>query len=102
MADDDIKSRDIKSRFAGKSARRTILRLVIFSIVVGAAFSFVGLSPREFWRGIFHTAKSLVLSLGENVTEILGTLGAYLFIGAAIVVPIWLIARLLSSRKSRR
>jgi uncharacterized protein DUF6460 len=97
MTDDDI-----KSRIVGKSARRTILRLVIFSIVVGAAFSFVGLSPQEFWRGIFHTSKNIVLSLGENISEIFGTLGAYLFIGAAIVVPIWLIARLLSSRKQRR
>ncbi len=83
---------DIKSRIAAKSTRRTILRLVIFSTLVGAAFSFVGLSPREFWRGIFHTAKNIILSLGENVSEILGTLGAYLFIGAAIVVPIWIAA----------
>ncbi len=102
MADDDTKSRGIKSRIVGKSGRRTIVRLVVFSIIVGAAFSFVGLSPQEFWRGIFHTSKDILLSLGENVSEVLGTLGAYLLIGAAIVVPIWLIARLLSSRKQRR
>ncbi len=97
MADDDI-----KSRIVGKGARRTILRLVVFSILVGAAFSFIGLSPREFWRGIFHTSQNIILSLGENVSEVVGTLGAYLLIGAAIVVPIWLVARLLSSRKQRR
>jgi len=99
MADNDVKSHDIKTRIVGKSAGRTILRLVIASIIVGAIFSFIGVGPREFWRGIFETAQRLVHSLGESIGEIALTLGTYLLIGAAIVVPIWLVTKLLSSRK---
>ncbi len=94
MADNDL-----KSRIVGKSTGRTILRLVIASIIVGAIFSFVGVRPEEFWRGIFTTARRLIHSLGESAAEIAMTLGTYLLIGAAIVIPIWLISRLLSSRK---
>ncbi len=78
---------------------RTVLQLVIASIVVGAIFSFVGISPVEFWHGIFDTFRGLIANLGESFTEITTTLAAYLLIGAAIVIPIWLISRLLSSRK---
>jgi ABC-type multidrug transport system permease subunit len=78
---------------------RTILQLIIASIIVGAIFSFVGLSPQEFWRGIFHTFQNLITTLGDSLSEIVGTLAAYLLIGAAIVIPIWLIRRVFSSRK---
>ncbi len=93
MSDNDLKSR--LSRGGGK----TILQLVIASIVVGALFSFLGIGPRDFWRGVFRNVKNIVASLGENLNEIALTLGTYFLIGAAIVIPIWLIARLLSSRK---
>lgn len=91
--------RNLKTRILGESAGRTILYLVIASIIVGAVFSFFSLSPREFWRGIFSGLRALIGSIGDNVSEVITTLGAYLLIGAAIVVPIWLIARLLSGRK---
>jgi len=94
MADEDLRTRMGRSVGA-----RTILQLVIASIIVGAIFSFVGVSPREFWRGIFDTLQGLISSLGESFSEIALTLGTYLLIGAAIVIPIWLISRLLSSRK---
>lgn len=90
---------DLKTRIGKTVSGRTILQLVIASIIVGAIFSFVGIGPREFWRGIFDTASGLVSALGDNISEIALTLGTYLLIGAAIVVPIWLISRVLSSRK---
>ncbi len=59
----------------------------------------MGIGPREFWRGVLRNVKNIVGSLGENISEIILTLGTYFLIGAAIVIPIWLVARLLSSRK---
>ena len=41
----------------------------------------------------------MIGTLGENLGEVVLTLLTYLVIGAGIVIPIWLIARLLSSRK---
>ncbi|WDI32514.1 DUF6460 domain-containing protein [Hyphococcus flavus] len=90
---------DLKSKFTGGNAGKTILQLMIASIVVGAFFSLIGIGPREFWRGVLRNVQNIASSLGENVGEIILTLGTYLLIGAAIVVPIWLVARLLSSRK---
>lgn len=94
MSDDTLKTRILRG-----SPGRTILQLIIASVIVGAIFSFLGLSPAEFWRGIFHTVEGLVNALGENVAEIVSRLLTYLIIGAAVVVPIWVISRLLSSRK---
>ena len=87
------------NRIAPKGVGRTVLQLVVASIIVGAIFSFIGVGPEEFWRGIFDTVRHLIQALGESVGEIALNLFTYLLIGAAIVVPIWLIARLLSSRK---
>ncbi len=94
MADDDL-----KTRLMGRSASRTVIQLVVISIIVGAFFSLIGLAPREFWRGLFHGLQDILGTLGENVSEIVLTLFTYLIIGAAVVIPIWLITRLLSGRK---
>lgn len=87
------------TRFTRGAPGRTILKLVIISIVLGAFFSMLGTGPLEFWRGVFDFFKNLISSLGESFGEIAMTLGTYLVIGAGIVIPIWLIARLLSTRK---
>lgn len=94
-----MSDQDLKTRLTRGNTGRTILQLVIASVIVGAVFSFMGIGPREFWRGIFRNVKNILGSLGENVSEIILTLGTYFLIGAAIVIPIWLVARLLSSRK---
>lgn len=90
---------NLRNRILGKSTLRTVLHLAVASIIVGAVFSFFGLGPREFWRGVISSVSGVIGSIGDNVGEVIATLSAYLFIGAAIVVPIWLIARLLSGRK---
>ncbi|WP_425410258.1 DUF6460 domain-containing protein [Hyphococcus sp.] len=90
---------NFKSRFTRGGAGKTVLQLAIVSIVVGALFTLLGIGPKEFWRGVFSNVKSIVASLGENFGDIVITLGTYLLIGAAIVIPIWLIARVFSSRK---
>jgi len=94
MADDDL-----KTRIGGKSAARTIIQIVIASIFVGAIFSFLGLGAVEFWRGIFEGVKNLWNAIGDSFSEIILNLATYLLLGAAIVVPIWIVARLLSGRK---
>lgn len=88
-----------KNRLLGAHAGRTLLQLAVASIVVGAIFTFIGLSPREFWRGVFEGVRRVAGAIGDSFGEIAVNLATYLLIGAAIVVPIWLIARLLSGRR---
>lgn len=95
-AGDARERRTLKSFLFGRSATRTVIGLVVGSIMVGAAFSFIGLNPREFWNGLFHFMQRIFAWLGDSLGEVLGSLATYLLIGAAVVVPIWFVARLLS------
>ena len=91
--------KSFKERLIGGGTTSTLIKLVIASVIVGAIFSFLGIGVREFWSGIFENLRNLVGMLGESVGEIILTVFTYLLIGAGIVVPIWLITRLFSSRK---
>lgn len=77
----------------------TAMRLLILSLIVGLFLSFLGLDPVEFWRGAWSMVSGLVSMLGDTAVEIVRNLATYLLFGAAIVVPIWLIMRLLSGRR---
>lgn len=87
------------SRLTSGGVGKTLLKLAIISIIVGAVFKFIGVSPKEFWRGVFTNVQHAINRLGESFGEIALTLLSYLAIGAAIVIPIWLVGRLWSSRK---
>jgi len=88
----------LKTRIVGRSPRRTLVQLVIASIIVGAVLAFLGLSPIGFWNGIFDAVKGLVSAIGNSASEVVVNLVTYLLLGAVIVVPVWLISRLLSGR----
>jgi len=91
-----MSERKLTDRLTGGQPRRTAIRLIIASVVVGAFLAFWGVSPAEFWRGIFDFVRGNVGWLGDSVGEILMNLGTYLLFGAAIVVPVWLILRLIN------
>ncbi len=90
---------DFKKRVLGGSVGRTVLQLVIASIFVGAVFSFLGVGALEFWEGIFNSVRNLVSAISESFGGLVVNLITYLLIGGAIVLPIWLIARILTSAR---
>lgn len=68
-----------------------ILRLAILSIVVGIVLSALGITPRNFLYHIDLIVRR-IYDMGFGAIEwILG----YMAVGAMVVVPIWLIARLM-------
>lgn len=77
-------------RFFGGNPIGVIVRLVILSIVVGIVLSALGLTPGELFRRLDFIVARLY-DLGFRWVE---WLIGYFLIGAVIVVPIWLIARL--------
>ncbi|NWG91597.1 MAG: integrase [Parvularculaceae bacterium] len=89
-------------RLAGGGSLRTLIQLVIASVVVGAFLAFWGVSPGEFWSGVFNFIRGIVGWLGDSVGEIVVNLLTYLLFGAAIVVPIWLIMRVIGGRGAAR
>ena len=74
-----------------------LLRLVLISIVVGIVMSALGLTPADLVRRFDHFIR-LLYDLGFSWVE---WLFRYFLLGAVIVFPIWLIARLVGSLRKR-
>lgn len=82
-------------RMLGGSPVGVIVRLVLISIVVGIALSALGLTPGELLRRIDFLLQRLY-DMGFRWVE---TLFGYFLIGAVIVIPVWLVARLVRTGK---
>ena len=84
-------------RFLGDTPLRVVVKLAVFSLIVGVVMSAVGWSPRSIYEGIirfFNRLWNLGFDAIYNSFE-------YLFLGAAIVIPAFLLIRLLSLRSPR-
>ena len=81
---------DVVSRLLGGPPLAVMAKLVLLSIVVGVIFSAVGLDP---WN-ILHSIERLIRSVWDMGFDAVRWLWRYFLLGAALVVPIWLLARL--------
>jgi hypothetical protein len=89
MADNSLR------RFLGGSPLGVLIKLVLLSILVGFVLYVFGLNPFNIVEGITALIRG-ILNLGFNVFY---ELWYYFLLGAVIVIPIWLIMRLVQSRK---
>ena len=80
--------------FLGGSPLAVVLRLALLSVLVGVLLSFFGITPRNFFRVIDDFARS-IYDLGFGAIT---WMFDYLLLGAMLVLPIWLIVRLLRAR----
>lgn len=87
-------ARDVE-RVLGDTFARTVLKLVVISLVVGFLMHQFGISP---W-GLLYDIRDFFLSLWYNGFAALGAIGDYLILGGAIVLPVFLIIRLFSYRR---
>ncbi|MEO1110975.1 MAG: DUF6460 domain-containing protein [Pseudomonadota bacterium] len=85
------------SRFLGGSPAQVLLRLVFLSFVVGIILSALNLDPLD----LVHMTVNFVERLWDMGFNAIGRLGNYLVVGAIVVIPIWLVMRLLAIGKSR-
>lgn len=67
-----------------------LTKLVFMSIVVGAFLALLGLTPPDLFRGIRDLIDT-IYSLGFEAVE---TVFRYFAYGAVIVIPIWLVMRI--------
>jgi hypothetical protein len=88
-------STDAVSRFFGGPPLSVIFRLVLLSILIGVILEVLGLDP---WN-IFQSLRTLLERIWDMGFDAVRWLWRYLLLGAAIVVPIWLIMRLMRAAK---
>ena len=74
-----------------------IVRLVFLSVVVGIVLSAMGITPENLFDRLGFLIRR-VYDMGWGAVE--WAVG-YFLIGAVIVVPIWLVSRLLGGAKRR-
>lgn len=86
---------DSVNRFLGDTPGRTIVKLIVVSLIVGFVMAVFGLDPIDLLQGI----KYFILDLWHTGFAALGRVGDYLLIGATIVIPVFIILRLFASRK---
>lgn len=90
-------NRDFVTRFFGGSPAAVLMRLVAVSFVLGIILSALGVSPFDIVNGLRNLVWR-IYSLGWDSLE---WIVRYFLLGAVIVFPIWLIARLVKmSRRS--
>ena len=81
--------------FLGDTPIRVIIKLLILSVAVGFLMSIFGLYPDD----ILFAVRDFIVDLWNTGFKTLGRLGDYLLLGAVIVVPIFILIRVLSYRR---
>ncbi|QDG78818.1 DUF6460 domain-containing protein [Labrenzia sp. PHM005] len=85
------------NRFLGGSPGQVLLRLVFLSFVVGIILAALNMNPID----LVYMAWDFVEHLWNLGFDALGRLGGYLVAGAIIVLPVWVVLRLLSVGRGR-
>lgn len=83
------------NRLLGDTPGRTLVKLIVVSLVVGFVMAVFGLDPWD----IVYSIRNFVLDLWHQGFRALGRVGDYLILGATIVIPIFVILRLISYRR---
>ena len=83
------------SRFLGDSPLRVFLKLLVVSFLVGIVMSAFGWSPLD----IVDTIRDTVLRIWNMGFATVDRFVGYMALGAAIVIPAFIILRLFSYRR---
>lgn len=85
------------NRFLGGSPGQVALRLVFLSFVVGIILAALNMNPLD----LLYMAWDFIERLWNMGFEALGRLGGYLVAGALVVLPVWIVLRLLAVGRGR-
>lgn len=89
---------DRMTRFLGDTPGRTLVKLLVVSFVVGVVMNAMDWYPVD----VFYAARDFLQNLWDTGFAALGRFGRYLALGAVIVVPVFLVIRLLSLGRPSR
>ena len=85
------------ARFVGGSPLSVAMRLIVVSFVVGFLLDAFGLDPANLVGEVVRAARHVFEYGFANLREF----GRILLTGAMVVVPIWIVLRLLDGGKAR-
>lgn len=83
------------TRFLGDTPLRVLLKLVVVSFIVGLVMSAFGWSPLDLLYGI----RDFFLRIWNMGFAAIENFVGYFLLGAAVVVPAFIVIRLLSIRR---
>lgn len=82
-------------RFLGDSPVRLLLKLLVVSFLVGLVMSTFGWSPFD----VLDSVRDFFVRLWNMGFGALDRIGSYILLGAAIVIPVWIILRIVNYRR---
>src|SRR3954464_2030353 len=88
---------DSVSRFLGGSPLAVAFRLILLSILVGVVLAAIGFDP---WN-VVNSIRLLLQRLWDLGFATVNWLWRYFLLGAVIVIPVWLISRMLNTPRGR-
>ncbi|MBN9050951.1 MAG: hypothetical protein J0H78_15965 [Rhizobiales bacterium] len=91
MADQNI------TRWIGGSPLAVIGRLILICVLVGVVLSALGLDPWNIWVSL----QRLIESVWNMGFDAIRWLWGYFLLGAVIVIPIWIIMRIVNGPRGR-
>jgi hypothetical protein len=85
------------NRFLGGSPLAVLVKLVLLSVLIGVVLSALGLDPRD----IFQSLRRFIQNIWDMGFDAIRWLWQYFLLGAVIVIPIWLIMRMINASRGR-
>ncbi|MDO1580922.1 DUF6460 domain-containing protein [Rhizobium oryzicola] len=86
---------DQMNRLLGDTPGRTVVKLIVVSLIVGFVMAVFNLHPWDIFYGI----RDFLVDLWHRGFHALGAVGDYLLLGATIVIPAFIILRILNYRR---
>lgn len=83
------------ARFLGESPLRVLVKLLVVSLIVGMVMHAFGWSPLD----VLYSIESFFMNLWNMGFRAFDRLFTYILLGAAVVVPAFIIIRLLNYRR---
>lgn len=85
------------TRIMGGSPLAVVVRLILLSVLVGVVLSVLGLNPFN----IFESFRALVIGIWNMGFDAIEWLLRYFLLGAVIVIPVWIVMRLVNAPRGR-
>jgi hypothetical protein len=90
-------SNDTMTKVFGGSPLAVMARLVLVSILVGVVLAALGLDPFDIVRSV----ERLIRSIWNMGFDAIRWIWRYFLLGAVIVIPIWIIMRIVNAPRGR-